>query len=120
MDFTPGERAVLAQMRVLFKASGPDQQLKALTSQWPPMHYETYRQAYTRLVAKGVIRNVDAQVYRITDAGLTALGVMPIQRGAHVAPVRPQPSQHKAVQPRTGAVSSNAGKMARFAKRFFG
>jgi len=82
MDFTPGERAVLAQIRVLYKAAGRDQQVKALTLQWPPTHHETYRNAYAGLVAKRLIQDTNAQVFRITDAGLRAIGV---------APATPQP-----------------------------
>ena len=46
MDLTPGEKAVLAQIRVLYKEAGRDQQTKALTMQWPQTHYETYAAGY--------------------------------------------------------------------------
>lgn len=39
-------------------------------SQWVPTHYETYKTAYRALVAKSLIQDVDAQFFRLTDAGL--------------------------------------------------
>ena len=78
MDFSPGERAVLAQMRHLYRAAGREQQIKALTMQWPPTHHETYRKAYAQLVAKQLIQDSHGQSFRITDAGLKALGVTPV------------------------------------------
>jgi hypothetical protein len=78
MDFSPGERAVLAQMRHLYTAAGRDQQIKALTNQWPPTHHESYRKAYAELVAKQLIHDRHGQSFRITDAGLKALGVTPV------------------------------------------
>jgi uncharacterized protein YjhX (UPF0386 family) len=77
MDFTPGERAVLSQIRVLYKEAGRDQQVKALMMQWPPTHHDSYRNAYTSLVAKRLIQDIGAQAFRITDAGLKAMGVTP-------------------------------------------
>jgi uncharacterized protein YjhX (UPF0386 family) len=100
MEFTPGEKTVLAQMRVLYKEAGRDQQIKALTMQWPPTHHETYRKAYASLVAKDLVQDSNGQEFRITDAGLKALGVAP------VAPQPPQPRVDERpavqqVQPRT-------------------
>jgi uncharacterized protein YjhX (UPF0386 family) len=94
MDFSPGERAVLAQMRHLYTAAGRDQQIKALTNQWPPTHHETYRRAYAELVAKQLIHDTHGQSFRITDAGLKALGVTPVippspSPRVHAAPARP-------------------------------
>jgi hypothetical protein len=83
MDLTPGERAVLGQIRVLYStAARRDQPIKALTLQWTPMHYQAYKKAYAGLVAKQLIEDADAQLFRITDAGLEAIGV---------AAARPQP-----------------------------
>jgi hypothetical protein len=76
MDLTPGERAVLGQIRVLYAtAAQRDQPMKALFMQWTPTHYETYKAAYAGLVAKRLIQEAGAQLFRITDAGLTAIGV---------------------------------------------
>ena len=78
MDFTPGERAVLGQIRVLYASSArADQQMKALTMQWTPTHYESYRKAYRSLIARRLIDDDGGQVFRITDAGLRAIGVTP-------------------------------------------
>jgi hypothetical protein len=86
MDFTPGERAVLGQIRVLYStAEGRDQHLKALRTQWPPIHCQAYERAYASLLAKDLIQDVGAQSFRITDAGLEAIGV------TTVAQPRPQP-----------------------------
>lgn len=74
MDLTPGEKAVLAQIRALYKVSGREQLLKALLSQWPPTHHGAYGSAYAGLVAKRLIDQTSAQGFRITDAGLTAIG----------------------------------------------
>jgi hypothetical protein len=75
MDLTPGEKAVLGQIRVLYSAAaGRDQQIKALQTQWPPTHYEAYKKAYAGLLAKRLIQDAGAQVFRITDAGLNAMG----------------------------------------------
>lgn len=93
MDFSPGERAVLAQMRHLYTAAGRDQHIKALTNQWPPTHHETYRKAYAELVAKQLIHDTHGQSFRITDAGLKALGITP------VIPPSPSPSPRVAAAP---------------------
>ena len=78
MDLTPGEKAVLGQIRVLYAtAGGRDQQVKALLMQWPPTHYDAYRKAYGSLLAKALIQEADGQSFRITDAGLKAIGVTP-------------------------------------------
>ena len=76
MDLTPGEKAVLNQIRVLYAtAGGRDQQLKALLMQWPPTHYEAYRKAYGSLLAKALLEDADGQSFRLTEAGLKAIGV---------------------------------------------
>jgi hypothetical protein len=75
MDLSPGEKAVLGQIRVLYStAAGRDQQIKALTAQWPPTHHEAYKKAYRGLLAKRLIQDAGTQVFRITDVGLKAMG----------------------------------------------
>lgn len=77
MDLTPGEKAVLAQIRVLYsQAAQREQQVKALMLQWPPTHYETYKSAFGGLLAKQLIQRTGGEVFRITDTGLTAIGVV--------------------------------------------
>jgi hypothetical protein len=102
MDFTPGEKAVLSQIRLLYAASArPDQQMKALTMQWTPTHYETYRKAYGALTAKALIHDTGGQAFTITDAGLRAMGVTPRPQAepVRVAHVRPVPQQPPRAQP---------------------
>jgi hypothetical protein len=76
VDLTPGEKAVLAQIRVLYyNAAKREQQVKALLGLWPPTHYETYRSGFAGLVAKQLISDNGSQLFRITDAGLKAMGI---------------------------------------------
>ena len=76
MDLTPGEKTVLRQIRALYATeSRREHQLKALMMQWPPIHHEAYRRAYGGLLAKLLIQDVDAQIFRITETGLGAIGV---------------------------------------------
>ena len=76
MDLTPGEKTVLRQIRALYATEARrEHQLKALMMQWPPIHHEAYRRAYGGLLAKLLIQDVDAQIFRITETGLGAIGV---------------------------------------------
>lgn len=116
MDLTPGERAVLAQIRVLYKEAGRDQQVKALTMQWPQTHYETYRAGYAGLVEKHLLQYLDAQRFRITDQGLSALGIavpapMPqVQMSRKEArPVVPEVYRDLAPKPRRSVLSRLRG-----------
>lgn len=78
MDLTPGEKAVLRQIRALYATEARrEHQIKALMMQWPPIHQEAYNRAFGGLLAKLLIQNVDAQVFRITETGLGAIGVVP-------------------------------------------
>lgn len=114
MDFTPGEKAVLGQIRVLYASSArTDQQMKALTMQWTPTHYESYRKAYTALIAKRLIDDDGSQVFRITDAGLRAIGVTPppqIQPAVRVVIPRGGPMAQKVdPKPRSGLLRRALG-----------
>jgi hypothetical protein len=114
MDFSPGEKAVLGQMRVLYQTAGREQQVKALTSQWPPTHFETYRTAFAGLAAKQLIQDRGAQTFTITDAGLRALGVTPpAPRVETPQPVRRTEAPAPASKPR-------AGGLRRLVKGLFG
>jgi hypothetical protein len=92
MDLTPGEKGLLGQLRLLYEAAGRDQPLRALTASWPPVHYESYRNAYAGLVAKRLIEDKN-QTFRLTDSGLRAIGVTPAAAAHEPAPrpVRQQP-----------------------------
>ncbi len=101
MEFTPGERAVLNQIRVLYASSSrTDQQMKALTMQWAPTHHESYRKAYGALIEKQLIDDAGTQIFRITEAGLRAIGVT-VPRPQHVVPrlAVPQPAAQSAPLP---------------------
>lgn len=103
MDLTPGEKAVLGQIRALYATEARrDHQVKALMMQWPPIHHEAYRRAYGGLVAKLLIQDVDAQMFRITETGLSAIGVAPRQQ--------PQPRRVEEHKPAQQAPSPAPGK----------
>jgi hypothetical protein len=106
VDLTPGEKAVLGQIRVLYATAGArDQQVKALLMQWPPTHYEAYQRAYGNLVAKQLIQDAGAQSFRITDAGLKAIGVAaPRPRVQLTAVDKPQAVPQVAAQPQAKAI----------------
>ena len=76
MDLTPGEKAVLRQIRALYAIDGQHElQVKALLMQWPPIHHATYQRSYAGLVSKLLIEEVGTQIFRLTQAGLSAIGV---------------------------------------------
>lgn len=77
MELTPGERAVLNQLRELYaNSSKRDHPLTAVTRQWPPIHYQTYESVLAGLLRKELAQAANnGQAVRITDAGLRALGV---------------------------------------------
>jgi hypothetical protein len=66
MDLTPGEKAVLAQIGVLYKEAAGDQLVRALTAQWLSAHYGSYSSAYTALIEKG--HSVDQRAEIQADA----------------------------------------------------
>jgi hypothetical protein len=75
MSYTPGEKAVLAQLRHLWSGTQVrEQQVKVLVTQWPPSHVETYSKAFQALVTGGLIDHTGGQTFSITDAGLLAIG----------------------------------------------
>ena len=77
MQLTPGERAVLNQLRELYaNSSKRDQPVSALTRQWPAVHYQAYESVLSVLLDRGLAQMVNnGQAIRISDAGLSALGV---------------------------------------------
>jgi len=75
MSYTPGEKAVLAQLRHLWSGDATrEQQVKVLVTQWPASHVETYSKAFQTLVTAGLIDHTGGQTFTITDAGLLAIG----------------------------------------------
>src|SRR5687767_13249542 len=96
MDLSPGEKAVLGQIRVLYAtAAARDQQIKRLTAQWPPTHHQAYEKAYKGLIAKRLIQDAGAQLFRITDSGLKAIGITVAKPQAQVRPAEARPAQTK-------------------------
>ena len=98
MSYTPGEKAVLAQLRHLWSSAGVrEQQIKVLVTQWPASHVETYSKAFQALVSSGLIDHTGGQSFSITDAGLLAIGAaIPKPQGA--APVAVKKSAPLVVQ----------------------
>ena len=75
MSYTPGEKAILAQLRHLWSSAGVrEQQVKVLMTQWPASHVETYSKAFQTLISAGMIEHTGGQTFTITDAGLLAIG----------------------------------------------
>ena len=107
MSFTPGEKAVFAQIRQLHAASGTrEQQVKTLMTQWPAGHAETYGKAFQALIAKGLIRHDGGQTFVITDAGFGTIGAAipkpqpePAVKIAPAAKANPQPSLQPVKKP---------------------
>jgi hypothetical protein len=100
MDLTPGEKAVLGQIRVLYSHGAQrDQPVKALMLQWPPTHYETYKGAFGGLLAKELIQRTGGEVFRITETGLAAIGVAIRKAQPQARPtIQRLPMQPKIVQ----------------------
>jgi len=118
MDLTPGEKAVLAQMGVLYREAPGDHSLRALTGQWPAAHYQTYNNAYAALIAKRLIEATDAQAIRLTEMGRRAIGIVSTTVSAE-APRKvqqpPRPRTHmRVVRPVRRTV------MSRLVKTVFG
>lgn len=117
MELTPGEKAVLGQIRVLYsQAAQRDQQVKALMLQWPPTHYETYKSAFGGLLAKQLIQRTGGEVFRLTDTGLTAIGVvMPKPQAQARRPIEQRPVPPDASQRATSMRAGLRGALSRFA-----
>jgi hypothetical protein len=89
MNLTPGEKAVLAQIRVLYKiARERDQQLKALQMQWTPSHYDAYQRAFGGLLEKQLVEDAGVQSFSITDSGLRTIGISAPRPVVHAVVVR--------------------------------
>ena len=117
MNLTPGEKAVLAQIRVLYKNAGErDQQLKALQMQWTPSHYEAYQRAFGSLLEKQLVEDAGVQSFRLTDSGLRAIGVSAPRPVVHAVVVEerramsqePAPQVQDAREPKDAAKKVSA------------
>jgi hypothetical protein len=114
MDLTPGEKAVLRQIGVLYSTAGErDQQFKALFMQWAPSHHDAYQKAYGGLVAKQLVQDAGGQSFWITDSGLKAIGVAiprPIVQVTAPQQMRPMP---RAETPSQTQASRKRGVLSR-------
>ena len=89
MDLTPVEKAVLAQIRVLYyNGAKREHQVRALQGLWPLNHYEPYRRAFAGLVAKQLISDPSSERFSITDAGLAAMGITPPPQAQRAVGIR--------------------------------
>ena len=122
MDFTPGERAVLMQIRVMYaNTRKPEQLVTALMAQWPPIHYEAYRRAFASLVAKGLIQHKDdAQAFQIPDAGLKAMGAQPIPPSKPEVKPRAVSRKRPSPQPIAQPVGVQGSRTPRLLRWLFG
>jgi hypothetical protein len=77
VEFTPGERQILSQLRELYKSTSQrEHPLGKITSQWPAMHVDAYRDVLRGLVAKKLLEPANkGQAVRITGAGMRAMGL---------------------------------------------
>ena len=70
MDLTPGERAVLMQVRELFRqASVRAYAVDQLASRWPPAHTKAFRAGYEGLVRRGLLVQ-SGKLFGISSTGL--------------------------------------------------
>jgi hypothetical protein len=113
MELTPGEKGLLGQLRLLYENGGREQALQLLTASWPPVHYQTYHNAYAGLVAKRLIEDKN-QMFRITDIGLRAIGAKPVAAPAPAPKPAPQPVRH------APAPKAPSSKMSRLFTGLFG
>ena len=118
MDFTPSERAVLGQIRVLFlEASGQVFRLRELTSRWPVLHHSAYSGGYAGLVKMGLIASsADGQGFSVTSAGLKAMAVAPVtaERASTSAARASTPAEATAHGPRDAPKAPPGGRYAAF------
>ena len=113
MSYTPGEKAVLAQLRHLWSSTAVrEQQIKILVTQWPASHVETYSKAFQALISAGLIDHTGGQTFSITDAGLLAIG-------AEIPKPQPKPSSTPKTAP-VVAVQEPPKKRPGFLARLLG
>lgn len=83
--------------------------MRALTASWPPVHYDTYRNAFSELVAKRLVEDQN-QSFRITDSGLQAISAAP--QAAPAAPT-PKAAPRAARKPAPPAPKATVSAMSR-------
>lgn len=105
MDLTPGERAILNQLRQLHTSSSTrTHPMTAVTSHWPALHYEAYRNSFAGLIGKRLVKpEANGQLVRLTDAGFQALGL----------PLPPAPAIKPAAEPAKSTPQKQTEKRAK-------
>ena len=117
MDLTPGEKAVLSQIGVLYKEAARDQLVRALTAQWLTAHYGSYSTAYAALIEKGFIQPINPQKFRLTRIGLLAIGAVPMAPSQPARNARAQPAS----RPHAGRTTQvRRSLMSRFVESVLG
>jgi len=93
MELTPGERAILNQLRHLHvRSSTRVHPMTAVTSQWPALHYEAYRSSFSGLIGKRLVQaEANGQLVRLTPAGFEMLGLAVPPPAIKAAAVRSVP-----------------------------
>lgn len=93
MDLTPGERAILNQLRQLHMACATRvHPMTAVTCQWPALHYESYRSSFSGLIGKRLVQpEANGQLVRLTEAGFQVLGLA-VPPGFAAVKATPQPA----------------------------
>src|SRR5437762_7258166 len=114
MDLTPGEKAVLSQIGVLYREAAGDQLVRALTAQWLTAHYGSYSTAYAALIAKGFVQPINPQKFKLTRIGLLAIGAVPTAPAQLVRKVGPQraprPQPRRTMELRRSLMSRFVGR----------
>src|SRR5687768_10041830 len=113
MELTPGERAILGQLRDLYTSTSKlEHPLPTITSQWLPPLFEAYKGVLSGLVTKGFLRATNqGRSVEITAEGLKAMGIQIASARASVAPSPPPRTQ--TVPGKVSATSKSEPKPAR-------
>jgi len=99
VDLTPGERALLGQLRDLYSSTSKrEHPLGTITGQWPPIHYEAYKDVLKSLVARRLLDAVgNGHALRITDEGFQAMGLRaPADDSTQTIDLKPFPKREPA------------------------
>ena len=113
MELTPGERAILSQLRDLYTSTTKlEHPLQTITSQWLPPVFEAYKGVLSGLVAKGFLRATNkGRAVEITAEGLKAMGVR-IAAESPAQSVPPSPPR-RTVAPQLSAAGKRDSRPAR-------
>lgn len=101
LDLTPGERAILNQLRQLHMTSATRvHPMTAVTCQWPALHYEAYRTSFSGLIGKRLVQpEANGQLVRLTEAGFQLLGLAVPPGFSNLKTVAQRPSRDTPPKP---------------------